>query len=71
MSDDGDIDSAIMFGDEPLIDVARRCAAVVDMYGKDGAYTEKGIDGDAFELVGDFVKALGWATRIEIKKNDD
>ena len=65
MSDD---DAAMMFEDEPLIDVARRCAAVVDDYGTDGLYTEKGIQEDAFELVADFVKALGLKTTVEIKK---
>lgn len=56
----------IMFGSEPFIEVARRCAAVVDKYGKHGKYTEKGIDEDAFDLVQDFVEALGLTTSTRI-----
>lgn len=59
-------DERIWFGKEPFIDVARRCAAVVDHYGKHGKYTELGIQEDGFALVQSFVEALGYTTSTKI-----
>jgi len=63
-------DTRIWFGDEPYIDVARRCAALIDKYGKDGTYTELGIQTDAFKLVQDFVEALGYTTVTRIEDDE-
>ena len=56
----------ILFNGEPIIDVARRCNEVLKDAGA-GAFTEKGLNEHGFELVSNFVYALGLNISVDIK----
>jgi len=58
----------LLFFNEPIIDVARRCAEIIAKYGEAGKFTEKGLDKDGFELINDFVWALGLQTQVRAVK---
>lgn len=64
------ISDKVMFGNEPLIDVAMRCAEVAHEFGRYGKYTEQGIQEDAFDLVYGFAKALGLNQFMKITQEE-